>query len=56
VDEERAHAKHLDWSGKRTRCTSVLSDDGGTFTAHHERSSDGVTWEPSMEVVPRRVD
>jgi hypothetical protein len=44
------------WSGKRTRCTSVLSDDGRTFTAHHERSSDGVTWEPSMEVVLRRVD
>jgi Protein of unknown function (DUF1579) len=44
------------WSGERTRCTSVLSDDGKTFTAHHERSSDGVTWEPSMEVVLRRVD
>jgi hypothetical protein len=26
-----------------------------TFTAHHERSNDGVTWEPSMEVVLRRV-
>jgi hypothetical protein len=44
------------WSGERTRCTSVLSDYGKTFTAHHERSSDGVTWEPSMEVVLRRVD
>jgi hypothetical protein len=44
------------WSGERTRCTSLLSDDGKTFTAHDERSSDGVTWEPSMEVELRRVD
>jgi hypothetical protein len=44
------------WSGERTRCTAVLSDDGKRFTAHHERSSDGVTWEASMEVVLRRVD
>jgi Protein of unknown function (DUF1579) len=44
------------WSGGRTRCTAILSDGGKTFTAHHERSSDGVTWEPSMEVVLRRVD
>jgi Protein of unknown function (DUF1579) len=44
------------WSGERTRCTATLSDGGNTFTAHHERSSDGATWEPSMEVVLRRVD
>jgi Protein of unknown function (DUF1579) len=44
------------WSGERTRCTSVLSEDGKTFTAHHQRSSAGVTCEPSMEVVLRRVD
>jgi hypothetical protein len=44
------------WSGERTRCTAVVSDNDKTFTAHHERSSDGVTWEASMEVVLRRVD
>lgn len=44
------------WSGERTRCTGILSDDGKTFTAHHERSTDGVTREASMEVVLRRVD
>jgi hypothetical protein len=44
------------WSSERTRCTAVLSDNGKTFTAHHERLTDGATWEASMEVVLRRVD
>ncbi len=44
------------WAGsgvmgeKAHRCTSVLSDDGHTFTAHHERSSDGSNWSPWMDV------
>jgi hypothetical protein len=44
------------WTGERTCCTSVLSDDRKAFTARHERLNDGMTWEPSMEVVLRRVD
>jgi hypothetical protein len=43
------------WQGERTRCRSVLSADGRTMTAHHERSDDGVRWTPSMEVTLTRV-
>jgi hypothetical protein len=37
------------------RCTSTLSDDGHTMTAQHERSENGVDWEPWMEVTLRRT-
>jgi hypothetical protein len=43
------------WQGERTRCTGVF-DDGKTLTAHHERSDDGVTWVPSMEVTLTKVE
>jgi hypothetical protein len=43
------------WEAERTRCTGTFSDDGQTFAAHHERSDDGNAWEPSMEVVLRRI-
>jgi hypothetical protein len=43
------------WRGERTRCTATFSEDGRTQTAHHERTADGVTWEPSMEVTLRRI-
>ncbi len=43
------------WQGERTRCTATFSDDGRIQTAHHERSADGVTWEPSMDVTLRRI-
>jgi hypothetical protein len=36
------------------RCTSVVSEDGDTMTAHHERSADGATWTPWMDVTLRR--
>lgn len=43
------------WQGEKTRCTAVFSDDGETQTAHHERSDDGVNWEPSMDVTLTKV-
>lgn len=43
------------WTGERTRCRASFSDDGRIQTAHHERSDDGKTWQPSMEVVLRKV-
>lgn len=44
------------WQGEHTRCTAVLSDDGKTQVAHHERTDDGTNWVPSMEVTLTRVD
>jgi Protein of unknown function (DUF1579) len=43
------------WSGARVRCTGVFSEEGRVLTAHHERSDDGVTWTPSMEVTLTRI-
>jgi hypothetical protein len=36
------------------RCTSDVSDDGNVMTARHEKSDDGVTWNPWMDVTLRR--
>lgn len=44
------------WQGENTRCTGLFSDDGKTLTAHHERSDDGVTWVPSMDVTLSKVE
>jgi uncharacterized protein DUF1579 len=44
------------WQGTHARCTGVFSADGKTLTARHERSDDGVHWEPSMNVTLRKVD
>lgn len=49
------------WLGKQVmgadwhRCTSVVSDDGNTMRASHDRSSDGSSWTPWMDVTLRRV-
>ena len=49
------------WLGRQVmgaewhRCTSVVSQDGNTMTARHERSSDGKTWTPWMDVTLRRI-
>jgi hypothetical protein len=43
------------WRGARTRCTATFSDDGRTQTARHERSSDGTSWRPSMNVTLRKI-
>ena len=48
------------WLGRQVmgsewhRCKSVVSDDGNTMTARHERSADGTTWTPWMDVTLRR--
>ena len=49
------------WLGTRVmgaewhRCTSVVSDDGNTMRASHDRSPDGSSWTPWMDVTLRRV-
>jgi hypothetical protein len=49
------------WVGKQVmgsdwhRCTSVVSEDGNTMRAKHERSTDGKVWLPWMDVTLRRV-
>jgi hypothetical protein len=43
------------WLGETTRCIATLDDAGRTLTAHHERTDDGVTWVPSMEVTLTKV-
>jgi hypothetical protein len=45
----------LRWIGDRTRCTVTMTDDGRTQVAHHEASTDGVNWAPSMDVTLRKV-
>jgi hypothetical protein len=42
--------------GERTRCTATVTDDGTTQVAHHEASTDGVSWTPSMEVTLRKIN
>jgi hypothetical protein len=44
------------WAGEMHRATSVFSDDGKTQACLHERSVDGVTWEPSMEVTLTKAE
>jgi hypothetical protein len=44
------------WARETTRCFATFSDDGSTQTAHHERSDDGVTWQPNMEVTLTKVE
>jgi hypothetical protein len=49
------------WVGRQVmgsdwhRCTSLVSDDGNTMQAKHERSNDGESWRPWMDVTLRRV-
>lgn len=45
------HVMGSDWH----RCTSVVSDDGNTMEAAHERSVDGESWSPWMKVTLQRV-
>jgi hypothetical protein len=42
--------------GAHARCTGEFTDDRKTLTARHERSDDGVHWQPSMNVVLRKID
>jgi len=43
------------WQGETTRATAVFSYDGRTQTARHERSDDGRTWVPSMDVTLTKI-
>jgi hypothetical protein len=49
------------WLGTRVmgaewhRCTSAVSDDGNTMRASHDRSPDGSSWTPWMDVTLHRV-
>jgi hypothetical protein len=45
----------LSWTGDRTRCRVTMGDDGMTQVAHHESSTDGVNWTPSMDVTLRKA-
>ena len=56
TSELTTQARSWTWQGQGARCTATFSDDGRVQTAHHERSADGVTWEPSMDVTLRRID
>ncbi len=44
------------WQGVNVRCTGTFTDDGKTLTARHERSSDGIQWEPLMTVTLRKIE
>jgi hypothetical protein len=41
---------------KEHRCIAVISDDGRTIDARHEKSDDGINWQLWMNVVLRRQD
>ncbi len=43
------------WQGERTRCRATFHEGGLMQHALHERSDDGETWEPSMDVTLRKV-
>lgn len=43
------------WHREGTRTTATFCDDGRTQSARHERTIDGSTWEPSMEVTLRKI-
>jgi Protein of unknown function (DUF1579) len=42
------------WLGAATRCRGVFSANGTVQTANHERTDDGRTWVPSMNVTLRK--
>jgi hypothetical protein len=43
------------WQGERTRCNATFDEAGRVQRALHERSDDGVSWQPSMDVTLRKV-
>jgi hypothetical protein len=40
---------------KEHRCLAVVSDDGKTIRARHEKSDNGENWELWMDVTLRKV-
>jgi hypothetical protein len=43
------------WQGENVRATSLFSDDGKTQKCLHERSDDGETWTPAMDIILTKV-
>lgn len=41
---------------KEHRCTAVVSEDGLTIQARHEKSEDGINWELWMDVTLKKQD
>jgi hypothetical protein len=60
TEEIRLDGKTWTWRGsnvmgvKEHRCLAVVSDDGKTIRAHHEKSYDGENWELWMNVTLRK--
>jgi hypothetical protein len=60
TEEIRLHGNTWTWRGsnvmgvKEHRCIAVVSDDGRTVRARHEKSDDGKTWALWMDVTLRR--
>ena len=59
-EQLRVQDRTWTWLGRQVmgsdwhRCTSVVSDDGNSMRAKHERSNDGKSWMPWMDVTLRR--
>ena len=43
------------WQGVNVRATSLFSDDGTIQKCLHERSDDGETWLPAMDITLTKV-
>jgi Protein of unknown function (DUF1579) len=43
------------WQGENVRATSLFSDDGKTQDCLHERSDDGETWMPALDITLTKV-
>jgi hypothetical protein len=62
TEEIRLDGNTWTWRGsnvmgvKEHRCIAVVSDDGKTVRARHERSEDGKRWTPWMDVTLRKAD
>ena len=60
TEEIRLDGNTWTWRGsnvmgvKEHRCIAVVSDDGNTVRARHEKSDDGENWELWMDVTLRR--
>jgi hypothetical protein len=43
------------WQGENVRATSLFSDDGNVQKCLHERSDNGETWMPAMDITLTKV-
>ena len=44
------------WTGEKTRCTALFTNNGKTQTAHHERLDESGNWVPAMDVTLTKVE